>query len=111
MVINTISVQQQVSKATTEIPPKNDDSETQDDIMGKAMTMCASDEGENKRPNLQLIPPSSGKDIFYSILPKQENQSTTGADPTATGKYSHQEPILANQHCHQTQLLTCFSKT
>ena len=100
----------QVSKATTEVPPNNDDSEAKDDTMGKEMTMCASDEGENKRPNLQLIPPSSGKDVFYSILPNQENQMTTGADPTATGKYSHQEPILANQHCHQTQLLTCFSQ-
>ena len=39
MVINTISVQQQVSKATTEIPPKNDDSETQGDAIGKAMTI------------------------------------------------------------------------
>ena len=88
MVINTISVQHQVSKATTEIPPKNDDSETQGDAIGKAMTICASDEGENKRPNLQLNPPSSGKDIFCSILSKRENPSATGADPTVNGKYS-----------------------
>ena len=103
-------MQNQVSKANTEVPPNKDDPEAKDDTKGKEMTMYASDEGENKRPNLQLIPPSSGKDVFYSILPNQENQMTTGADPTATGKYSHQEPILANQHCHQTQLLTCFSK-
>ena len=88
-----------------------DDPEAKDVTKGKEMTMYAFEEGENKRPNLQLSPPSSGKDVFYSILPNQENQMTTGADPTATGKYSHQEPILANQHCHQTQLLTCFSKT
>ena len=55
MVINTISVQQQVSKATTEIPPKNDDSETQGDATGIAKTICASDEGENKGPIFNLI--------------------------------------------------------
>ena len=55
MVINTISVQHQVSKATTEIPPKNDDSETQGDATDIAKTICASDEGENKSPIFNLI--------------------------------------------------------
>ena len=40
MVINTISVQYQVFKATTEIPPKKDDSETEGDANDIAKTIC-----------------------------------------------------------------------
>ena len=39
----------------TEIPPKNDDSETQGDATGIVKTICASDEGENKGPIINLI--------------------------------------------------------
>ena len=48
MVINTISVQYQVFKATTENQPRKDDSETEGDATDIAKPICTSDEGENK---------------------------------------------------------------
>ena len=74
MVINTISVQHQVSKATTEIPPKNDDSETQGDATGIAKTICASDEGENKGPIFNLIHHPLVRISFAQFYPSERNQ-------------------------------------
>ena len=44
-----------------------DDPEAKDVTKGKEMTRHAFEEGENKRHNPQLSPPSSGKEVCYSI--------------------------------------------
>ena len=71
MVIYTISVQYQVFKAITEIPPKKDDSETEGDATDIAKPICTSDEGENKTQSTANLP-SSGKDIFAQFYPSDE---------------------------------------
>jgi hypothetical protein len=71
MVINTISVQYQVFKATTENPPRKDDSETEGEATDILKPIDTSDEGENKIQSTAILP-SSGKDIFAQFYQSDE---------------------------------------
>ena len=71
MVINTISVQYQVLKATTENPLMKENSDTEGDATDIAKPIDTSDEGENKIQSTANLP-SSGKDIFAQFYPSDE---------------------------------------